>query len=129
MGDRRLLPARRNKRIRFEVRRGEKDGFGHRTVNAEWREKAHRSANVMYGAGSEQRAAAQPREAAQQVGSQTASFYVLADSDTRAVSISDRIRYPLSDPDPAKWPAWEISAIEEIGFNEGFGFTATRVAT
>lgn len=122
MGDPRLLPRRRNKRILFEERVGGMDGFGHRTVDAEWRETAARSANILFGAGSEQ------REAAQQGGSQTATFLVLADSDTRAVSVRDRIRYPLSDPDPRKTPAWEISAIEEIGFNEGYAFTATRVA-
>lgn len=122
MGDRRLTTKARDKRIAMETRDATNDGYGHPTVAVDWREVTRPWANVAFTGGSEQ------REAAQQAGSQTATFAVLADSDTAIVGVRDRIRYPLSDPDPAKWPTWEIQAKAEIGFNEGFAFTATRVA-
>lgn len=122
MGHRRLTASARDKRILIEHPQAAIDGRGHPTKNLEWVEAANPWANIEYGSGSEQ------REAAQNSGSQTASFAVLRSSETRVVGIRYRIRYPLSDPDPAKWPAWEISAIAELGFNEGFAFTATRVA-
>ncbi|SEI68331.1 Phage head-tail joining protein [Sphingobium sp. AP50] len=122
MGDPRLTAKARDKRILIETETGGSDGFGHKPINTEWNAVANPWANIAYGSGSEQ------REAAQIGGSQTASFAVLNSGETKTVSVRDRIRYPLSDPDPAKWPAWEISAVAELGFNEGFAFTATRVA-
>lgn len=122
MGHPRLTARARDKRILIEARVAGTDGFGHKTIDAEWRTVAEPWANVAFGSGSEQ------REAAQLGGSQSASFAVLADSETGAAGVQCRIRYPLSDPDPAKWPAWEISAVAELGFNEGLAFTATRVA-
>lgn len=79
-------------------------------------------AAIFYGNGREQ------RQAAQEGGSQTASFEVLSNAKTRAISVTDKVLYPLSDPDPEKWPAWDIQAFNELGFNEGVRITATRAA-
>lgn len=117
-----LQSRRRNKRISIEKLHAAMDGFGHKSNNAEWKEECRAWVAITYGNGGEQ------REAAQLGGSQTATFYAPANEKTRTVSVRDRIRYPLSDPDPAKWPAWEISAVAELGFNEGYAFTAMRVA-
>lgn len=122
MGDPRLTPGRRNKRIVFERTSAGADGFGHATVAPRNDDLARVWANILFGSGSEQ------REAAQQGGAQTATFLVLADSETVGVSVRDHVLYPLSDPDPDKWPSWEIQAVAEVGLNEGFAFTATRVA-
>ena len=118
----RLTAHARDKRIAVEKLTAGRDGFGHPTINRSWDELARPWANIAFGSGSEQ------REAAQMGGAQTASFAVLQDGATLALSVRDRIRYPLSDPDPAKWPVWEIQAKAELGFNEGFALTATRVA-
>lgn len=117
-----LQARKRNLRISIEKKKAGVDGFGQKTVNVDWREETRAWAGIAYGGGGEQ------REAAQQGGSQTATFYVGANEKTRATSVKDRIRYPLSDPDPRKWPTWEIQAKADLGFNEGFAFTATRVS-
>ncbi|MFB0875461.1 MULTISPECIES: head-tail adaptor protein [unclassified Sphingobium] len=122
MAHSRLSATARDKPILIQAIVAATDGFGHPTVEPEPREIARPWANIAFGSGSEQ------REAAQQGGSQVASFAVLWTPETKSVSVRDRIRYPLSDPDPAKWPVWEINAVAELGFNEGFAFTATRVA-
>lgn len=119
----RLRANRRNKRILFSKMTAGVDGFGHATVNPRIAEWTRAWAGIQYGAGSEQ------RDAAQVGGSQTATFDVPANRQTAAVSVRDRICYPISDPDPAKWPVWEIQAVAELGFNEGYAFTATRVAS
>lgn len=80
-------------------------------------------AAIYYGTGKEQ------REAAQEVGSQPASFEVPSNSLTRATSVTDRLCYPVSDPDPANWPAWDIQAVSDLGFNVGVRITATRAAS
>jgi len=117
-----LQARKRNKRISIERLGAGVDGFGHTTLNPDWREESRAWAGIVFGSGGEQ------REAAQQGGSQTATFYVAANEKHAATSVRDRIRYPLSDRDPGKWPCWEIQAVAELGFNEGFAFTATRVA-
>lgn len=117
-----LQARKRNKRILIEQLGAGVDGFGHKTVDQDWREVARAWAGIVFGSGGEQ------REAAQQGGSQTATFYVAANDKTAATSVRDRIRYPVSDRDPRKWPVWEIQAVAELGFNEGFAFTAIRVA-
>lgn len=117
-----LQARKRNKRISIERLGAGVDGFGHKTVNPDWREKCRAWAGIVFGSGGEQ------REAAQQGGSQTATFYVAASEKTAMTSVRDRIRYPLSDRDPRKWPTWEIQAVVELGLNEGFALTATRVA-
>lgn len=118
-----LQARKRNKRILVEKCAGGIDGFGHKTVGAEWREYCRAWVSITFGSGGEQ------REAAQNGGNQTATFYALANDMADSISVRDRIRYPLSDPDPKNWPAWEINAVAELGFNEGYAFTATRVAS
>jgi len=80
-------------------------------------------AAIFYGSGREQ------REAAQESGSQAASFEVLSNAKTRAISVTDKVLYPVSDPDPDNWPAWDIQAANDLGFNEGVRITAARPAT
>jgi head-tail adaptor len=122
MGHPRLTAKARDKKILIETVTAGIDGFGQRTIDPQPHEISRPWANVAYGSGSEQ------REAAQNGGSQTASFAVLKSRESDSVSVRYRIRYPLSDPDPAKWPVWDIQAVAELGFNEGYAFTATRVA-
>lgn len=119
-----LAAGRRNKRILIEYLDADRDEFGHPTVDPDWRQRGKLWAGITFGRGSEQ------REAAQQGGAQTATFYVVISSTARATSVKDRIRYPMSGPHPEEWPAWEISAIAEVEDrgNQGFTFTATRVA-
>lgn len=122
MAHARLSASARDKVILIERVEAAVDGYGHPTQRPRAVEIARPWANIVFGSGQEQ------REAAQNGGSQSASFAVLASPETAGVSVRDRIRYPLSDPDPANWPVWEIQARAEMGFNEGFDFTATRVA-
>lgn len=70
-------------------------------------------AAVFYGSGSEQ------REAAQRAGSQAASFEVLSNSMTRSLSVIDhRIVYGGG--------IWDISAMQDLGLNDGVRITAVR---
>lgn len=119
----RLTVKARDKRILIERFEAGPDGFGQSTINAQPFEIARPWANIAFGSGAEQ------REAAQHGGAQTASFAVLATSETSAAGVRNRIRFPIADPDPEKWPIWEIQAVARLGYNEGFDFTATRVAT
>lgn len=80
-------------------------------------------AAIFYGTGQEQ------RQAAQESASQTASFEVLSNAKTRAISVTDKLRYPVADPNPDNWPVWDIQSANELGLNEGVHITATRVAT
>jgi hypothetical protein len=95
---------------------------GYTTQPGGWGEYAAEFARIIWGTGKEQ------REAAQEAGSQIASFEVLSNSKTRALSITDRVCYPVTDPDPDKWPAWDIQAIADLGFNEGLRITCARAA-
>lgn len=120
-----MAAGRRNKRIVIERLDAGLDEFGHLTVDAEWKRRGKFWAGIVYGPGAEQRAAAQ------QGGSQTATFFVPLSTESRATSVKDRIRYPIYEPDPKDWPAWEIAAVAEVdrnGIVEGLAFTATRVA-
>lgn len=87
-----------------------------------WQIYATEYARIIWGSGREQ------REAAQESGSQIASFEVLSNSKTRVLSVADRICYPVTDPDPVKWPAWDIQAVADLGFNDGVRVTAQRAA-
>lgn len=96
------------------------DGYGQDTValatwTTEW-------AAIFYGSGREQ------REAAQENASQTASFEVLSNMKTRAISVTDKLCYPVTDPDPVNWPVWDIQSTNDLGLNEGVRITATRPA-
>ena len=95
---------------------------GYNEVPGAWEHYCTEFARIIWGTGKEQ------REAAQEVGSQTASFEVLSNVSTRAISVTHRICYPVDDPEPANWPAWDIQAVADLGFNEGIRITATRAA-
>lgn len=108
-----LRAGRRNKRIVIEARTVAHDGYGGAVET--WTQFAHPWAAVYYGSGSEQRAAAQEN------GSQAASFEVLRNSKTVALSIAEyRILHDGG--------VWDITALVPIGFNEGVRITATRAA-
>jgi hypothetical protein len=80
------------------------------------------NAAIIWGSGNEQ------RKAAQEGGAQVATFEVLSNSKTRTISVTDRIRYPVSDADQSVWPIWDIQAVSDLGFNEGVRVTAQRAA-
>lgn len=109
-----LDAGRRNKRITIEARTVAEDGYGGETET--WTVFARPWASVYYGSGAEQ------RDAAQQGGSQAASFEVLSNSKTRAVSTVDhRVRLDGG--------IWNITAKQELGANEGVRITAIRAAS
>jgi head-tail adaptor len=97
------------------------DAFGADIVD--WSTWTTEYSAIFYGSGREQ------REAAQENASQSASFEVLSHSKTRAISVTDRLCYPVTDPDPTNWPVWDIQAVNDIDFNKGVRVTATRAAT
>ncbi|EPR14200.1 hypothetical protein M527_29240 [Sphingobium indicum IP26] len=103
----------RDKRITIEARTVSEDGYGGEVET--WSPYARPWADVIYGSGKEQ------REAAQQGGSQTASFEVLSNSKTRAISvINHRIAFDGG--------IWNITAKQDLGLNEGVRLTAIRAA-
>lgn len=79
----------------------------------EWTNYANVSASVYYGSGSEQ------REAAQTSASLSASFEVLANSKTRGLLMTDRIRFGGL--------IWDIRSTIPLGHNEGVRITAVAV--
>ena len=95
---------------------------GYTTIPGAWATWCMEYAAIYYGTGTEQ------RQAAQEQASQSASFEVLSNAKTRAVSVGDRVCYPVTDPDPAKWPAWDITAHNDLGFHDGVRITAVRAA-
>jgi len=102
----------RRHRIMIEVRTTASDGYGGEVET--WANYAPEYAAVYYGTGSEQ------REAAQQGGSQSASFEVLSNSKTRAVSVIDhRIAFDGG--------IWNITAAHDLD-NGGRRLTAVRAA-
>lgn len=110
--------SRRNKKVAFQTLVTTEDGYGGEVPD--WSDPAFAFAAIYFGAGSEQ------RRAAQEGGTQTATFEVLSNERTRTLTTTSRVLYPVRDPDPAKWPAWDIQAISEIGLNEGLAIVATR---
>lgn len=103
----------RNRLITIEARTTALDGYG--GESEAWAEYAREYAAVYFGTGTEQ------REAAQQGGSQTASFEVLSNSKTRAISvINHRIAFDGA--------IWNITAKQDLGLNEGVRLTAIRAA-
>jgi hypothetical protein len=101
-------------------RMGEPVDDGYTTLPGQFEDFAPEYARIIYGSGREQ------REAAQEGASQTATFEVLSNAKTRTVSVTDRICYPVGDPDPAKWPVWDVIAAVDLGYNEGVRLTAVR---
>jgi head-tail adaptor len=105
--------GRRDKRIRIEYRTVAADGYGGETET--WNEIARPWADVIYGAGVEQ------RQAAQQSASQIASFEFPRDSRTRSINpIDHRIVFDGG--------IWNITAKNDLSGNEGIRVTAVRGA-
>jgi len=104
-------------------RQGAPTDDGYNEVPGEFEDYATEYAAIFWGTGREQ------REAAQETGSQTASFEVLSNNKTRSLSVTDRICYPITEPNAEDWPVWDIQAIAELGMNNGIRITATRAAT
>ncbi|WIW88965.1 head-tail adaptor protein [Sphingobium sp. V4] len=108
-----LDAGRRDKRIVVEIRSVETDDYGGEVET--WSEAAKPWADVIYGAGAEQRAAAQ------QGASQIASFEFPRDSRTRDINPTDhRILFDGG--------IWNITAKQELEANEGIRVTAIRAA-
>lgn len=96
----------------IEARTTVEDGYGGEQET--WAPFAPEYAAVYYGSGSEQ------REAAQQGGSQAASFEVLSNSKTRAISVTDhRIAFDGG--------IWNITGVHDLD-NGGRRITAIRAA-
>lgn len=107
-----LDAGRRDKRILIE-RFSE---TGHDALNAPvqaWTEYAKPWAAVYYGSGAEQ------REAAQTSASLSASFEVLANSKTRALLMTDRIRFDGL--------IWDIRSTIPLDHNAGVRISAVAV--
>ncbi|MGC4252437.1 MAG: head-tail adaptor protein [Sphingobium sp.] len=99
--------------IDFEGRDVTEDGYGGEVEN--WTEYCQEYAAVRFGGGSEQ------REATQTQASQVASFDVLSNTKTRAISVIDhRILFDGG--------IWNITAKHDLGLNEGIRVTAVRQA-
>ncbi|MEV4934602.1 phage head closure protein [Sphingobium sp. LSP13-1-1.1] len=108
-----LAAGRRNKRITIEARATADDGYGGSIET--WTPFSRPWVSVYYGSGSEQRAAAQ------EGGSQAASFEMLSNSKTRAISVIEhRIQFDGG--------IWDITAKQELGANEGIRVTAIRAS-
>lgn len=81
---------------------------------ATWADYAVVWGGVMWGTGAER------REAAQLSASQPATFRVLADSETLALSVEDRISFAGG--------LWNITSVVPLGLNEGVEITGARAA-
>lgn len=113
-----LDSGRRDKRIAFKRKQAGVDGRGHATVGEKWVQVGNKlSASAYFGSGQEQ------RDSAQDGARQKASFDVLNNATTRSLTVTDRLYYPVSDPDPDRWPAWDIRGKVPLGTNEGFRIT------
>lgn len=107
-----MNPGARDKQIVIQRATTTTDDYGGEVST--WADYATEWAAVYYGNGTEQ------RQAAQEGGSQAASFEVLANPLTRDIKITDRISH--------EGVAWDITAIAPLGFNEGVRITAVRAA-
>lgn len=115
------MKAKRPHKVIFE-RSGAPVDDGMTTQPGAFATYATEYAAIIYGSGTEQ------RKAAQEGGAQVATFEVLNNGKTRTLSVTDRVRYPVSDATPANWPIWDIQAVSDLGFNEGIRVTAQRAA-
>ncbi len=107
------MKANRPHRIIIE-RAGTPTDDGYTTTPGEWAEWCQEYAAIYYGTGTEQ------RQAAQEQAAQSASFEVLSNDKTRAVSVGDRIVYAGGN--------WDITAHNDLGLNDGVRITAVRAA-
>lgn len=119
------LDARdRNRKIVFERKQlADADEYGGEQV-LRWQTYCREWASINFGTGQERRAASQ------ESASQTATFQVLSNLKTNRLSVTDRLCYPVSDPDPEKWPRWDIkSVVPSKDARRGWDVTAVTAAT
>lgn len=102
----------RNRRIVFQRKTIIEDDYGEE-IEA-WTDYAILWAGVIWGTGAER------REAAQLSASQPATFRVLGNSETLALSVLDRISFAGG--------LWNITSVVPLGLNEGVEVTAIRAA-
>lgn len=103
----------RNRKIVFQRKTVIIDDYGGEIET--WTDYAIIWAGVIWGTGAER------REAAQLSASQPATFRVLANSETLALSVLDRISFAGG--------LWNITSVVPLGMDEGVELTAVRVAT
>lgn len=106
-----MSAGERNRRIDFVRLDTATDDYGGEIESAP-DQVAGVFAKVMFGTGQER------REAAQEAGSQAATFIVLWTPKLDAVGVTDRIRFDGAD--------WDITNIAPVGLNRELHFTATR---
>ncbi|QUT07917.1 head-tail adaptor protein [Sphingobium phenoxybenzoativorans] len=118
-----LASRSRNRKIVFEKQKlVEDDEYGGEVLK--WTTHCREWASVNFGSGQER------RSAAQETASQVATFQVLANRATNDLSVKDRLCYPVTDPDPKKWPRWDITSIVPSKQDRrGWDVTAVTVAT
>ncbi|RYM12878.1 phage head closure protein [Sphingobium cupriresistens] len=102
----------RNRKIVFQRRTVIIDDYGGEITS--WTDYAVLWGGVIWGTGAER------REAAQLSASQPATFRVLANSETLALSVEDRISFAGG--------LWNITSVVPLGLNEGVEVTAIRAA-
>ncbi|AMK19335.1 phage head completion protein [Sphingobium sp. MI1205] len=106
------VPSRRKHQVMFQRNTPTTDDYG--AAVDSWADYCPALAEVAFGAADER------REAAQQAGSESATFYVLRTAKTAALSVRDRILFNGT---------WDIrSAVPSLTYNRGMEVTAVRVA-
>ncbi|UNK78063.1 phage head closure protein [Sphingopyxis granuli] len=103
----------RNRKIVFQRKTVITDDYGEEIEI--WADYTTAWGQVIWGTGAER------REAAQISASQPATFRVLGNSETRALSVLDRISVAGG--------LWNIISVVPLGLNEGVEVTAVRTAT
>lgn len=104
-----------NRPHKIEIQRaGPPVDDGYTTTPGDWALWCQEYAAVYFGTGTEQ------RQAAQEQAAQAASFEVLSNAKTRAVSVGDRVVFDGG--------TWDITAHNDLGLNEGVRITAVRAA-
>lgn len=95
-----MLPAsQRDRRVTIQRFTATQDEYGEEIET--WADQGTRWTAIFYGKGDER------RQAAVEMGKQSASFVMLADSLTRSVSIKDRL---VADGD-----AWDLVSVSPLG--------------
>lgn len=105
-----MKAGQRNRQVVFEKGTATGDDYGGETIV--WDGHATVLAEVLFGTGQER------REAAQEAGSQAATFLVAWSPVLADVVIKDRISFNGSD--------WDITNVTLVGLNREIHFTATR---
>ncbi len=105
-----MTAGKRNRRITFERATATTNDYGEDVRT--WADYAAAWAEVLFGTGQER------REAAQEAGSQAATFIVPWSPSLAAVAVTDRIN--------ALSATWDITSIAPVGLNKELHFTATR---